>query len=203
MGRWPLGPTEKPEGKERAAARPGLRGQWLVPGGPEGRRRGWGGVSSVSGRCSEAIRKGPPAGPGRLGGKGPKVCELGSIGLEQVAAFRALGEPSPRPSVTACPPAQHPVLSPGGSELCRPSGDPGRVRSGSRGGQEGAGPTEQESCDGALSAGVARAPRPTGLAVPNQPPSRRLGLWQGSGRLGGLPHPRFCPQLSPPARQPD
>eukprot|EP00070_Physeter_catodon_P027681 XP_028334575.1 uncharacterized protein LOC114484197 [Physeter catodon] len=52
-------------------------------------------------------------------------------------------------------------------------------------------------------AGVAWAPRPLGLAVPTQPPSQRLGLRQGPGRLGGLPHPRLCPQCSPPARQPD
>lgn len=148
-------------------------------------------------------QEGAPGWPRLAGGEGAAVCELGSIGLEQVAAFRALGGPSPRPSVTACPPAQHPVLSPGRSELCGASGGPGRARSGSRGGQEGTGPAERESCDGGLSTGVARAPRPMGLAVPNQPPSRRLGLRQGSGRLGGLPHPHFCPQLSPPARQPD
>lgn len=77
----------------------------------------------MSGRCSEATRKrGPLAGSGRLGGKGLQVCESrGSIRLEQVAAFLALGEPSPHPSVTPCPPPQRPVLSPGGSELCRAS----------------------------------------------------------------------------------
>lgn len=56
--------------------------------------------------------------PRRPGGKGLQMREQrGSIGREQVAAFRTPGEPSPHPSVTACPPPQCPIWAPGSSEL--------------------------------------------------------------------------------------
>lgn len=75
MGCWPPPPTEKSRGMGKAAAWPGFQGQWLVPGGPEGWWRAGVASPQVSGRCSEATKMGPPAGPWPLGGKGLQVFE--------------------------------------------------------------------------------------------------------------------------------
>lgn len=189
----PLG--EEPGEWRRATARPGLWGQWLVPGGPGGWGRGGAASPRVSGRCSAATRRGPRR-PGRRGGRGCGCVRMGSIGLEQVAAFRALGEFSPHPSVTPYPP---PGTRSGPQEAGALQGllGAGPGEAGQEGGSEGS-PAEQESRGvGPPTPGVAWAPRSTGLAPTQPPSSRRLGLPQGPGRLGGLPPPTSAPSAAP------
>lgn len=105
---------EVPGGEDRATARPGRRGRWLVPGGPEGRWRVWAASPQVSGRCSEATRMGPPAGPRPPGGKGLQTCERG---LHRAGARgrlpRTWGALRP-PLGDTLPAPRHPVRSPGG-----------------------------------------------------------------------------------------
>lgn len=76
---------------------------------------GWGGVSPGVRKVLGGHKDGAPSWPMAAGGEGTADVECDSIGLEQVAAFRAFGDLSPHPSVTPCPPPRHPVLSPRGS----------------------------------------------------------------------------------------
>lgn len=110
--------------------------------------RGGGGGGEASPRCPEGARrpsgKGPWLAQAGWGGRGCRCVSRGApSGWSRWPPSVHLGSPSPHPSVTPCPPSQHPVLPPGGSELRGASWGPGRVRPGSRGGQEGVGPTEQ------------------------------------------------------------
>lgn len=200
MGCWPRHPTEMSRGTDRATTWPGLRGQWLVPGGPEGRR----GVGWRLPRCQDGARRPPGWGPGwpkAAGGKGLQMCESRDpTGLEHVAAFRAPGDFSPHPSGTPCPPPQHPALPSGGSSSAGPPG----VRRGEVRwlGRSGGSPQSRRAVRLRSSAGVAWAPRPLGLVTDPATICRHLGPLQGTGRLGVYLPPTSAPSAAP-LQQPD
>lgn len=103
MGCWPRTRREI-KGIEKAATWPDFWGQWLVPRSSE-EWRGRGAVSpQVLGRCSEATKMGPPAGPASWG-EGDVDVRLERF--HQAGASGCLlstwGRSSPCPSVSSCP----------------------------------------------------------------------------------------------------
>lgn len=92
------------------------------------------GVRKVLGGHHEGAPGGPEAG---RGGRGCSCVNVGSIGLEHVAAFRALGELSPHPSVTPCP-LLGTLSGPQEAPALRGASRPRRGEVGQRGGQQGA-----------------------------------------------------------------
>lgn len=201
MGCWPRHPTEMSEGNGEGHCPAWLLGTVAVPGGPEGWRRDGADLP----RCQEGARRpsgrGPRLARGCRGGRGCRCVKRGSVGLVQVAAFRALGELSPHPSVTPCPPSQRPVLSPRRLELRGASWGPGRVRSGSRGGQEGA-PQSKRAVRLTCQPGLLGPRGPRVWRRPSHRLSRCLGLLQGLGRLE-VYLPPLLPPARPPCKQPD
>lgn len=122
MGCWPRTHREI-KGIEKAATWPDFWGQWLVPRSSE-EWRGHGAVSpQVLGRCSEATKMGPPAGPASWGGRGCrcKTREVPSGGSKWLPSEH-LGEVLPVSLSVILPTPQHPILPSGGLELYRPPG---------------------------------------------------------------------------------